>query len=164
MAAGAPVELDRWWDVGRAPEAIYGTIISASVLAAAHSDDALTVALGVFITLLVYWLAERWSELISGHLHGEPFSWAYVRRVFVHGWPMVQASYGPMLVLIIAKAFGASTTTAINIALIATILLLAGLGLLVGVRAKLGPLGITFSAGFVAFLGVLLILLKALLH
>ena len=165
MSAGAPTELDRWWDVARAPEAIYGTIISASVLAAADSDaDAVAVAVGVFITLLVYWLAERWSELIAGHLGGEPFSWAYGRRVFIEGWPMVQASYGPMLVLIIAKLFGASTETAINIALIVTIVVLSGLGTLVGLRARLPVWGVLFSAGFVAFLGVLLIVLKALLH
>jgi len=78
VSAGAPTELDRWWDVARAPEAIYGTIISASVLAAAHSDDAVSVALGVFITLLVYWLAERWSELIAGHPGSEPFSAGFV--------------------------------------------------------------------------------------
>jgi hypothetical protein len=164
VSAGAPTELDRWWDVARAPEAIYGTIISASVLAAAHSDDAVAVALGVFITLLVYWLAERWSELIAGHLGGEPLSWAYGRRVFVEGWPMVQASYGPMLVLIVAKLFGASTETAIDIALVVTIVVLAGLGTLVGLKARLPVWGIVSSAGFVAFLGVLLIVLKTLLH
>jgi hypothetical protein len=164
MTTGAAVEVGRWWDISRAPEAIYGTIISASVLAAAHSDDAVMVALGVFITLLVYWLAERWSELIAGHLSGEPFSRAYVRKVFVHGWPMVQASYAPMLVLIIADLFGASTETAINIALAVTIVLLAGLGSLVGAKAKLPPWGVAFSSGFVAFLGVLLIVLKTLLH
>jgi hypothetical protein len=67
-------------------------------------------------------------------------------------------------VLIIAKLFGASTETAINIALIVTIVVLSGLGTLVGLRARLPVWGVLFSAGFVAFLGVLLIVLKALLH
>ena len=154
----------RWWDISRAPQAIYGTIISASVLAAADEDDALEVAAGIFITLLVYWLAERWSELVAGHLRGEPYSWQYGRRVFLHGWPLVQASYGPMLVLILAEVLGADVEEAIELALWATIITLIGLGALVGRRAGLGRWGVVFSAAFVGVLGLLLIVLKALLH
>jgi hypothetical protein len=155
----------RWWDIGRAPTAIYGTIISASVLAA--SDETSTVfqvAAGIFITLLVYWLAERWSELIAGVIRGEHITRHNIRRVFLHGWPMVEASYGPMLVLIIAALFGASTEAAIAIALVTTVLVLAGLGALVGRKAKLSPWGVVGAACFVGFLGILLIGLKAALH
>lgn len=159
-----PTQTTAWWDAGRAPAAIYGTIISASVLAAAHEDSALEVALGVFFTLLVYWLAERWSELLGSHLQGEPFDWAHARRVFVRGWPMVQASYGPMLVLLIARLLGASVDAAVNFALLATIVVLIGLGTLAGRRAGLPPIGVVGSAVFNGFLGVLLILLKSLLH
>ena len=154
----------RWWDAGRAPAAIYGTIISASVLAASDEGSALEIALGVFFTLLVYWLAERWSELIGSHLQGEPFDWAHARRVFVRGWPMVQASFGPMLVLVIARLLGASVEGAVNLALVTTIIVLIGLGALAGRRAGLPPIGVVGSAIFNGFLGVVLILLKSLLH
>ena len=153
-----------WWDIGRAPSAIYGTIISASVLAVAEDDSVVVVALGVVITLVIYWLAERWSELIAGNLRGRKLSWTYVRRVFVQGWPMVQASYGPVLVLILAAVLGLDAEQAVNVALGATILVLAGLGALAARRARLGPWGVLGSAGFVALLGAALILLKALLH
>jgi len=160
----SPQGTSRWWDAGRAPAAIYGTIVSASVLAAAHGDTALKIALGVFFTLLVYWLAERWSELISSHLQGEPFDWAHARRVFVRGWPMVQASFGPMLVLVTARLLGASVEAAVNLALWTTILVLIGLGTLAARRAGLPPIAVVGSAVFNGFLGVLLILLKSLLH
>jgi len=163
-STGEPAALGHWWDIGRAPTAIYGTIISASVLAAAYGDTAVEVAAGVFVTLLVYWLAERWSELIAGHLRGEPFTWAYTRQVFVHGWPMVQASYGPMLVLIIATIFGLDVEEAVELALVATVLVLLGLGAVVGRKANLPLWGVFASAGFVGLLGALLILLKSLLH
>jgi hypothetical protein len=163
-STGEPAALGRWWDIGRAPTAIYGTIISASVLAAAYGDTAVEVAVGVFVTLLVYWLAERWSELIAGHLRGEPLTWAHTRQVFVHGWPMVQASYGPMLVLIIATLFGLDVEEAVELALVATVLVLLGLGALVGRKANLPLWGVFVSAGFVGLLGALLIVLKSLLH
>jgi hypothetical protein len=154
----------RWWDAANAPAGIYGTIISASVLAAAHDDETITVGAGVFVTLLIYWLAERWSEVLGAHLRGEPFDWAQARRTFLHGWPMVQASYGPLLVLLIARLSGASHEVAIDLALLTTILVLIGLGTLAGVRAGLSTVGVVASAIFNGFLGLLLILLKSLLH
>jgi hypothetical protein len=150
--------------VETAPVAIYGTIISASVLAAAHEDTTLEIAAGMFITLLIYWLAERWSQLIAGHLSGEPFSWSYTRQVFVAGWPMVQASYGPLIVLIVSDWIGASAEVAVDLALLWTIVTLFVLGFMVGRKAKLGFGGQALSAFFVGALGALLIGLKALLH
>jgi hypothetical protein len=152
------------WDVRQAPAAIYGTIISASVLAAAGEAEALPIALGVFFTLLVYWLAERWSQLLGEHLSGEPFDWAHARHVFVRGWPLVQASYGPMLVLLIARLLGASVQLAINLALLWTIATLIVLGALAGSRSRLPTLGVIGSAVFNGLLGLLLIFLKSLLH
>jgi hypothetical protein len=154
----------RWWSADNAPAGVYGTIISASVLAAAHEDTAFEIGLGVFFTLLVYWLAERWSELLGSHLQGEPFDWAHVRRVFVRGWPMVQASYLPVLVLVAARLLGASVEEAVNFALFMTIVVLIGLGILAARRAGLPPVGVVASAVFNGFLGILLILLKSLLH
>jgi hypothetical protein len=154
-----------WWDIGRTPTAIYGTIISASVLALAdEEDDLLDTALALVITLVIYWLAERWSVLMARNLKGERITWSAVRGVFVSGWPMVQASYGPALVLVIAGLLGLGTLEAVDLALTATILMLAGLGALGAQRAGLGRLGIVGSSVFVALLGIVLILLKALLH
>ncbi len=124
----------------------------------------LAIALGVFFTLLVYWLAERWSELIGEHLQGEPFDWGHTRRVFVRGWPLVQASYGPLLALVVARLFGASVEVAVDLALLWTILTLVGLGTLAGLRARLSPAGVVGSAVFNGLLGLLLIFLKSLLH
>jgi hypothetical protein len=154
----------RWWDTTAAPAGIYGTIISASVLAAADEDTTVQVGLGVLITLVIYWLAERWSELIGSHLQGEPFDLAHARRVFVHGWPMVQASFLPLVALFISRLLGASVDGAVNVALLTTIIVLIGLGVLAGRRAGLPPIGVLGSAIFNGFLGALLILLKSLLH
>ena len=154
-----------WSDIGTAPAAIYGTIISASVLAAVDEQTpVLSVALGVVVTLVVYWLAERWSELLASHVRGEPLTWPHTRRVFVRGWPMVQASYGPVLVLVVASLLGADLDGAVMAALATTIVVLVGLGATAGHRAALPRSGVVLSAAFAGLLGVLLITLKTLLH
>jgi hypothetical protein len=161
----AGVARGHWWEIGRAPAAIYGTIISASVLAAADDEDSVVqVALGVVITLVVYWLAERWSEMIAGNVRGQKFTWPYVRQVFVHGWPMVQASYGPVIVLVLSALVGLTSEQAIDLALSATIVVLAGLGAVAAQNAGMNRWATVGSAFFTALLGVVLILLKALLH
>ena len=61
----------RWWGIGQAPSAIYGTIIATSVMAAV--DDATPVgevAATVVVTLIIYWLAERWSVRPCASLEG----------------------------------------------------------------------------------------------
>ena len=77
---------------------------------------------------------------------------------------MVQASYLPVVVLVAARLLGASVEEAVNIALFMTIVVLIGLGILAARRAGLPPAGVAASAAFNGFLGVLLILLKSLLH
>jgi hypothetical protein len=147
-----------------APAGIYGTIICASVMAAEAGQPVGEVAIAVFITVLVYWAAERWSELVAGHLRGERLTWSQIWHVFATGWPMVQASYTPLVLMGAAWLLGANDELAINIALVTTIALLAVLGVIAGRRAGLGRWGIVGSAVFTGLLGSALVILKALLH
>jgi hypothetical protein len=78
---------------------IYGAIITAAILdtAGGHvSTTALVVA--VVVTLLVYWIAEEYAEVLGeqaagGHLPSR----ASIRGALVSTWPMVTASYLPLL-------------------------------------------------------------------
>jgi hypothetical protein len=157
--------VQRWWAQRQAPAGIFGTIVGASVLASADPADPLSdVAWAVVVTLVVYWLAERWSEVLGSRLRGEALTVRRVAAKFGHGWPMVQASYGPLLVLVIFSAFGASNTVAVNAALGFCVLTLGALGMLAGRRAGLSWWTSFGSSVFTAMLGFLLILLKAFLH
>ena len=78
---------------------IYGTIITAAVLAAA-GDDVPTQALAVSIvvTLLVYWLAEEYAEILGEQLEGGRLpTWGAIRAALAATWPMVSASGIPLL-------------------------------------------------------------------
>src|SRR5215470_15438841 len=88
---------------------IYGAIITAAILDTAGgrlATGALVAA--VVITLLVYWLAEEYAELLGeqaagGRLPGR----AYVREAMAATWPMVSASFLPLLVVVLARLAGA---------------------------------------------------------
>ena len=157
--------MQRWWRLSQAPAGIFGTIVGASVLASTEDDTPLSdVAWTVVVTLVVYWLAERWSELLGSHLRGEQLTLRRILAAFGRGWPMVQASYTPLLVMLIAWSVGASNTAAVNLALAATVVLLVVFGATGGRRAAFGRWGIVASAVFSGLLGMVMILLKAFLH
>lgn len=164
-----PVEqqgpVQRWWSQRQAPAGIFGTIIGASVIASADPIEPLhDVVWAVLVTLIVYWLSERWSEVLASNLRGEPITRRRIAEVFGHGWPMVQASYTPLVVLGVSWALGASNETALNLALAFCVATLAALGVLAGRRAGLSRWAVVGSGAFTAALGFVLILLKAFLH
>ena len=91
---------------------IYGAIITAAILdtAGGHLPTAALV-ISVVVTLLVYWLAEEYAELLGeqaqgGHLPDR----ARIQGALAATWPMVSASYLPLLALILARLAGASSS------------------------------------------------------
>jgi hypothetical protein len=90
---------------------IYGTIITAAVLAAAGDHlPALPLAVSILITLLVYWVAEEYAGLLGEQLEaGQVPAWADIRAGLAGTWPMVTASYIPLLSLVLARLLGASS-------------------------------------------------------
>ena len=105
---------------------IYGAIITAAILDTAGNrlpTDALVIA--VVVTLVVYWLAEEYAELLGEHVAGGRLpTWSHVRAGLVSTWPMVSASFAPLLALLLAQLAGASALVAANVGLVAAVVLL----------------------------------------
>jgi hypothetical protein len=105
---------------------IYGAIITAAIIAAGGgklSTTALVIA--VVVTLLVYRVAEEYAEVLGEQAEGGRLpTWASIRGMLTSTWPMVSASYAPLLALVIARLAGASALTAANIGLVLAIVLL----------------------------------------
>ena len=79
---------------------IYGTIVSAAVMASSHADTAGTVIAGVAVTLVVYWAAERYARLVAQRIHEDRKpTWREVGRQMGQGWEIVTASALPLGVL-----------------------------------------------------------------
>src|SRR6478735_2535149 len=80
---------------------IYGTIVAASVLAAGANETTRSIIALVVVTLVVYWLAEQYAHGLAHSLAGHRARGSEVARRLREGWPMVQASYLPVGVLIV---------------------------------------------------------------
>ncbi|MEP7191837.1 MAG: hypothetical protein ABI903_03120 [Actinomycetota bacterium] len=147
---------------GRA-SGIYGAIITAAVLAAAGEQlPTRALAASVLITLLVYWIAEEYAELLGEQVTGHLPTWAYVRAALARTWPMVSASYLPLLALVLARLAGASAPAAANVALGAAIVLLTFHGWSAGRASELRGWQLAGTTSIAAALGLVMVALKDL--
>ncbi len=143
---------------------IYGAIVTAAILTAAGGQlPTVPLALAVVVTLLVYWTAEEYAELLGGHVHDGRFpGLAQIVAELRATWPMVTASFGPLAALLLVRLAGASLVTAANTGLAAAVALLVYHAWSAARAARLrGPalIGATCAAGL---LGVVMILMKNL--
>lgn len=119
------------------------------------------VAATTFVTVLVYWLAERYVELVVRRIHSRV---RFVRVVLRHGCPLVEASFAPLAVLLIAALLGASVSLAVDLALLLTTCLLVFLGWSGGRGSGLTGVKLLVAAAFSGLLGAIMVVLKLWLH
>ena len=143
---------------------IYGAIVTAAILAAVGgglSTGALVVS--VVVTLLVYWIAEEYAEILGEQADGGVLpTWAYIRDALAATWPMVSASYAPLLALVLARLAGASAPAAANVGLAAATVLLVIHGWSAGRSAQLHGWRLLVATSIAAALGLIMIALKDL--
>ena len=91
----------------RRAASIYGTIVTAAVIAAGGSQlTSAQLAVTIVVTLIVYWLAEQYAELLGTHTHdGHLPSLGLVRSSLAEAWPMVTASFVPVASIGVASPF-----------------------------------------------------------
>ena len=142
---------------------VYGTIIAGSVLATMVNEPMPDIVLAVLVTVLVYWIAERYADTLAGLAGAGHVSWTRLRHSIRITWPMVQASYAPLIVLVAAYALGAPPQTAVLIALIFSTGVLATLGFQAGRRGGLSRPALVATTAASAALGLCLIALKVML-
>ncbi len=143
---------------------IYGAIITAAILDTAGGHlPTVSLVVAVMVTLLVYWLAEEYAELLGEQAgNGRLPSWAAIRAALTATWPMVSASYAPLLVLLLARLAGASAPAAANIGLVAAIVLLTFHGWSASRAAQLHGRPLIFATSVALALGLVMIGLKDL--
>jgi positive regulator of sigma E activity len=144
---------------------IYGVIVSAAVLAASHAVSAVAMAGAVLVTLVIYWSAERYSRLVAERIHTRHRpGWRGVRRQLTTGWEMVTASMLPLVVLVIVRALGTDLGVATMAALACSTLLLCVAGWEMGRHGQLTGPERAVSSAVAGLFGVVLIVLKTVLH
>jgi hypothetical protein len=146
---------------------IYGSIITAAIIAASSGLPTTAIAAAVLVTLVVYWLAEGYAELLGEQTAGGKLpNRARIRDTLGGTWPMVSACYLPLVALLIARVAGASPLTAANTGLAVAIVMLTVHGWLAGRSAQLSGWKLAVATSVAALLGITMILLKnlVLLH
>lgn len=161
--SGAPAQGTPAHEI-RPAAGIYGLIVAASVISVVGSEmRTLPLAVAVVVTLVVYWLAEEYAGLIEHASAGHLPTSAHIRAALKAKWPIVSASYIPLITLLLARLLGATPTTSAVIALIVIVVLLMVYGWRAGRSAGLHgfpQFGMTCLAGG---LGLLMIALKGAL-
>jgi len=87
---------------------------------------------------------------------------ASIQGALVSTWPMVTASYLPLLAVVLAHAAGASDLAAANAGLVVAVVLLTVHGWLAGRAAQLRGRKLLVATSVAAGLGLVMILLKDL--
>jgi hypothetical protein len=165
MTDTAPPALDQQRERGRRRAAgIYGAIVTAAILDAAGGHlptEALTVS--VIVTLLVYWLAEQYAELLGEQAGGGQLpSWSRVKEALAGAWPMVSASYLPLLALVAVRLAGFSPLEAANAGLVVAIAVLTVHGWSAARAAQLRGRRLFGATSVALALGLVMIVLKDL--
>ena len=149
----------------RTANGIYGLIVGSAVMAAAHGDAVGRLAVAVLITLLIYWVAERYAHVMARRIVlGRRLTRPEMRRELSHGWELVTASYLPLIVLVGTHVLGADLTGSVLSALVCSTVLLLLSGWRVGGAAQLGLSQRLLSTAIAGAFGFVMIALKSLLH
>jgi hypothetical protein len=145
---------------------IYGTIVTAAVIAAGGNQlSTAELEVTVLVTLIVYWLAEQYAELLGEHTHaGRLPKRDQVVSSLAVAWPMVSASFIPLLSLLVARLAGASASDAAATALVVTVVLLVVHGHAAARAAGLTGIRMLLVTGTAGSLGVAMVVLKTLLQ
>ncbi|NYD42737.1 hypothetical protein [Nocardioides panaciterrulae] len=144
---------------------VYGVIVGAAVMAAAHAESVAALDAAVLGTLLVYWTAERYARLVARRIHaGHRPGREEVRRELATGWEIVTATLLPLAVLSVAGRVGADLDTAVLLGLGCSTLLLALAGWEMGRHGALSRRERGLSTAVATALGLAMIVLKSLLH
>ena len=142
--------------------AILGTVVGSAAMVAASAHGTLgSVVISVLVTVAVYWAADCYSRLLAAQGAGRR---AAVGVVLRRGWPMVEAAYTPLVVLLVVVLVTGNLRAGVLAALGLATLVLGGLGYFAAHRAT-GSRSTALKWSLVsASLGIVVIALKLLLH
>jgi hypothetical protein len=154
-----------WTDQREIEHAVHGTVVGAAVMAAASLHGTVgEVTASVITTLAVYWLAEHYSEMLAAGVTGFTPTWAGVFHSLRRGWPMVESSFVPLIVMVVVAVLSSNLRLGVLIALGVSTTALGGLGYLSSRRGGANRLAALGGAAGAALLGLAVMVLKLLLH
>lgn len=147
---------------------IYGTILVTALVAGLSEDqgiDAWQILVSVTATLLVFWLAHVYAEVLSQRLAaGRSLSRAEIGAAFDGELAMVLAGAPAALALGLAALGFYSTDTGVTLAIGVGVAALFAYGLLLGHREGATRLQTLSAASVNGAFGLVIVALKAFVH
>ena len=150
---------------GNLAGALYGTVLVTSVLAAVGGTEKVGyVIAAVVVTAFVFALAHGWAHALAGTRGRAPLDRHALLRSMGHEFPIVRAALPATIVLLPAAFDVYSVETALWVAVLLNVALLFTWG--AGLRQLAGGTGLqVVGAGLAsASLGLVLVVLKVLVH
>jgi hypothetical protein len=147
--------------------AIYGTILATTVVATSGYDPETvsTSMVIVAVTSAVFYAAHVYSLAVAARMVVKrPLTRVELRSIAIAEWPMLQSSW-PILAALLLGVLGiVGRTTAINLAMMVGIGALFTYGFVMGRQENLGWPRILLNAVVTGGFGLVILLLKVLVH
>lgn len=147
---------------------LYGAVVSGAALAAisGHADTSTRVVIPTLFVLAIYWLAHVYIHTLSQQLRGGDTR-MLVRRMATSAREEATVLLGGLpaiAVYVIVDAAGGSPSTAAFVALFFLVALLFVVGYLGARLAGLSGISTAVEAAGAGFFGILIVVMKTLLH
>lgn len=147
--------------------AVYGAIAVAALLAAESPvrETYLKTVAAVVITLLLYWAAHAYADLVGERLEsGRRLSIGVISRALAHNVSMLTGAAIPLIPLLLWWVTGGSLSGAVLAAEWTAAGMIVVIELVAGIRGKLTGGELAWQVALGAVLGVMVMLLRVILH
>jgi hypothetical protein len=119
----------------------------------------------VFVTGVVFWLAHVYSNLVAErYTVGRRLTRSEIGAEFYSEWPVVQAFFPPVAVLLLGTVGLLSNDTAISLSIAAGVASMVLWGLAIGRMERMSPLAFAVMTLFNVLFGTAVVLLKVIVH
>ena len=146
---------------------LYGTLIAASsmTVVSVHPPSGGFVGVAALVTLAIYWLAHLYTEVLAERI-SEPGTsvWRRTWQAAGHETAILEGGLPVVACYAIVHAFGVSIEDSALIALWFTVVLLAYIGYRIGRSLHASGIRMIFEVMGTAAFGILMIILKSVLH
>ena len=146
---------------------VYGTLLVATLLSAESTrlETYPKTIGGVVLAMLLYWIAHAYAQFTGERIErGEHFSYAGLATTARHELSLLAGAAVPLLLLLILWAAGTSLNTAVLAGVWVAAAMIVVTEVVIAIRADLTGRDLVRQSVVGATLGLLVILLRVLLH
>ena len=152
----------------RVADAVYGTILVLAVVAALSQDKQAgpgEIAGGALATAIVFWVVHVYAEVLSRRTAGDTTqARPLVRAAAKQEWPLVEAALAPLVPLLLGAIGVFSRGTSVTLSIAVGLADLGAWGYLAGRAMGQATVKSVVSAAGAVVLGLVMVLLKNLVH